>query len=85
MSEAEELLREHLLRQPNNRPALVWLAATYARIGRLEEAQATAARILRLTPGYTIDGAARQLMPFQRSEHAERIFQALVMAGIPEK
>ena len=83
--EAEALLREHLSRQPNNRPALVWLAATYARMGRLEEAQAAAAHILRLAPGYTIDGAARRFIAFKHSEHAERVFEALVMAGIPER
>ena len=83
--EAEALLREHLSRQPNNRPALVWLAATYARMGRLEEAQAAAAHILRLAPGYTIDGAARQFIAFKHSEHAERVFEALVMAGISGK
>ena len=75
--EAEALLREHLSRQPNNRPALVWLAATYARMGRLEEAQAAAAHILRLAPGYTIDGAARRFIVLKHSEHAERVFEAL--------
>ena len=84
-AEAEALLREHLTRQPNNRPALVWLAATYARMGRLEEARSAAAHIRRLAPAYTIDGAARQFLPFKHPAHAERVFEALVMAGIPER
>ena len=77
-------MREHLSRQPNNRPALVWLAATYARMGRSEEAQAAAAQIFDWRRGYTIDGAARRFIAFKHSEHAERVFEALVMAGIPQ-
>ena len=48
--EAAKRLREHLSRRPNNRAAHVWLAATYARLGRPEEAREEAAAVLRLLP-----------------------------------
>ena len=82
--EATRQLRETLSRRPKNRPAHTWLAATYARIGRMDEARAEADTVLRLEPSYTIDRATR-FIPFKHPEHAKHLFDALRMAGIPER
>jgi adenylate cyclase len=63
-AEALPLLRESISRSPNMRNAHVWLAATYAQLGQLEEAQAEAAEVLRIEPKYTIDGTQRRLSSF---------------------
>ncbi len=83
-SEAVPLLRECKSRAPNVRTSHTWLAATYARLGRLEEAQAEAAEVLRIEPTYTIDGTQRRLSAFKRPEDAEHYFEGLRMAGLPE-
>jgi adenylate cyclase len=82
--EAVAQMREHLSHRPNNRAARVWLAATYARMGRIQEAQAEAAAVLRLLPSYTINGVARLLIPFKHAEHATFLFDGLRIAGIPD-
>jgi adenylate cyclase len=61
------------------------LAATYARLGRLDEARAEAAEILRLDPGYTIDATQRRLSHFKKAADAEHYFEGLRKAGLPER
>ena len=60
-------------------------SATCARSGRLEEARDEVAAVLRLLPSYTIDGAARILIPFKYPEHAEHLYEGLRIAGIPDR
>ncbi len=40
-------------RNPKGAPALVWLALTYADMGRMEEARAAVQELLKLTPGFS--------------------------------
>ena len=54
--EALRLLRECVSRTPNYRPGHVYLAATYAQLGRLDEAREEAAEVLRIDPQYKIAG-----------------------------
>src|SRR5947208_1580042 len=49
-SEALPPLRECVSRAPNLRNGHVWLAATYAQLGQLEEARAEAVQVLRIEP-----------------------------------
>ena len=83
-AEAMRRLREHLSRRPDNRPAHTWLAATYARMGRMEDARAEIAEVLRLLPCYTM-GVAKYLLPFKRPQDAEHVLGGLRLAGMPEK
>jgi adenylate cyclase len=78
-------LRECTSRAPDMSVGQVWLAANLAQLGRLDEARAEAAEVLRLDPKYTIDGTARRLAPFKRPEDAEHIFDGLRKAGLPER
>jgi adenylate cyclase len=84
-TQALSLLRECASRAPNFRAGHVWLAATYAQLGNIEQARAEAAEVLRIEPGYTIEGAGAQLNPFKRAQDAEHYFDGLRKAGLPEK
>jgi adenylate cyclase len=77
--------RGRLARRPNagnHRPD--WLAATYARPGRPEQARAEVAEVLRIQPSFTISGTARWTMPFKSAQDGEHLFEGLRMAGVPE-
>jgi adenylate cyclase len=84
-SEALPLLRECVSRAPNLRAGHTWLAAIYAQLGKLEEARAEAAEVLRIEPKYTIEGTQARLSRFKRPEDAEHYFDGLRKAGLPEK
>lgn len=84
-SKALRPLRELASRLPNMRQGHVWLAANLAQLGRLDEAQAEAAKLLRIDPKYTIDGTQRQLAQFKRIEDIEHFLDGLRRAGLPEK
>jgi adenylate cyclase len=78
-------LRDCVSRAPDVREGHVWLAANLAQLGRLDEARAEAAEVLRIDPKFTIDGTSRRLFLYKRSEDAEHIFDGLRKAGLPEK
>jgi adenylate cyclase len=68
----------------NLRPAHVWLAATYARLGQMLEAREEVAEVLRIEPTYTINGTSRRLMDFKNAKDAAHLFAGLRKAGLPE-
>jgi hypothetical protein len=84
-SEALPLLRAAVLRAPTARFGHVALAATYVRLGRIKEARAEAAEVLRIEPGYTLDRVERHLRRFSSPVHAENYFDDLRKAGLPER
>jgi adenylate cyclase len=77
-------LRDCVSRSPNLRAGHNWLAATYARLGQLEQARAEVAEVLRIQPSFTISGTARWTMPFKSAQDGKHLFEALRMAGVPE-
>jgi adenylate cyclase len=84
-SEALPPLREYASRTPNVSQGHIWLAANLAQLGRLDEAHAEAAEVLRIDPKYTIDGTQRRLALYKRPEDAEHLFDGLRKAGLPER
>jgi adenylate cyclase len=54
-------------------------------LGRLDEARAEAAEVLRIDPKYTIGGTQRRQALFKRPEDAEHLFDGLRKAGLPER
>ena len=84
-SEALPPLRECTSRAPNLLLGHLWLAASLAQLGQLDEARAEAAEVLRIDPKYTIDGTQRRLARFKRPEDAEHLFDGLRKAGLPER
>jgi adenylate cyclase len=83
-SEALPPLRECTSRAPDMSMGHVVLAANLAQLGRLDEARAAAAEVLRIDPKYTIDGTQRRLALF-KPEDAEHLFDGLRKAGLPER
>jgi adenylate cyclase len=84
-SQALPLMRECASRAPNFRAAHVFLAATHAQLGNIEQAGAEAAEVLRIEPRYTIEGTQARLTPCKRPEDAEHFFDGLRKAGLPER
>src|SRR5262249_60899430 len=72
-SEALPLLRDYVSQAPNSRSGHLWLAAAHAQLGRLEEARAEAAEVLRVQPNYTIAGGTRSAVAF-KSTNVEKHF-----------
>ena len=59
------------------------LAANFAHLGMMEEAQAEARRVLRLHPGFTISSWRRR-PPYRDQTILERYIDALRQAGLPD-
>jgi adenylate cyclase len=78
-------LRECASRAPNLSVCHLWLAATLAQLGQLDEARAEAAEVLRINAKFTIDGTQRRLSLFKRPEDVEHFFDGLRKAGLPER
>jgi adenylate cyclase len=62
--------------------ALLFLAASYAQLGRVTEAQATVKRVLALDPNATVAKFAAQ-QPYKNPEDLERYKDGLRKAGLP--
>jgi adenylate cyclase len=77
-------LHNSVSRAPNFRSSHVWLAATYAQMGLMDDARAEAAAILRIQPNYTIAGTAMRIMGFKSAKDSKHFFDGLRKAGLPE-
>jgi adenylate cyclase len=82
-SEAQRWLREATGRAPNHQYGHAFLAATYAQLGRVEDAHAEATEVLRVNPQYTI-GTQKQISILKRSEDSDHLIDGLRKAGLPE-
>jgi len=78
------LLRDCVSVSPNMRGGHVWLAATYAQMGKLKEAGEEIAEVVRIEPNYTIGGIARPTITFKNAEDDQHYFDGLRKAGLPE-
>jgi adenylate cyclase len=64
-------------------PAHQHAAASYAHLGRLDEARAQAAEVLRLRPGFSIQREAA-ILPFRDPAMRARFVEGLRKSGLPE-
>ena len=81
--EAVTQLRESAWQMPNLRITQLWLAAAYAQLGRLSEARAAADEVRRIEPHFTIERWKRTAV-YKRPEDAQRLFDGIRKAGLPE-
>jgi adenylate cyclase len=79
--EAVEAYSKALENSPDMFFAMVGLAATYAGLGSESEARATAAKILEIDPGFSVDGFAEAL-PYKLEADRVRLAEALRKAGL---
>jgi adenylate cyclase len=76
-------LRECAARMSFFRMGHLWLAAAYAQSGRIADAKAAAAEVLRIEPCFTIDRWKRTAV-YRNPADAEHLFDGLRKAGLPE-
>ncbi len=81
--DAQHWLSEAIGRAPNHQYGHAFLAATYAQLGRLEDAHAEAAEVLRLNPRYSISGTQQRVSVLKRAEDMEHLVDGLRKAGLP--
>lgn len=77
-------LRESAWQMPDLRITQLWLAAAYAQTGQLNEARAAADEVRRIEPDFTIERWKRTAV-YKRPEDAERLFDGIRKAGLPER
>lgn len=82
--EAVASLRESAWQMPNLRITQLWLAAAFARLDRPSEAAAAAGEVRRIEPAFTIERWKRTAV-YKRPEDAERLFDGIRRAGLPER
>ena len=78
--EAIETLKKTLARTPDFWPSHVLLAASYSAVGRIDEARAERAEVLRINPDFTLD-SWRHKRPFKNPEELDCRFEKLRRAG----
>lgn len=83
-AQALPMLRDCVSRAPEIRTGHVFLAATYAQMGQLEQARAEVAEIMRLDPNYTMGRVARQTAVFRNAKDDEHYYDGLRKSGLPE-
>ncbi|HME42307.1 MAG TPA: hypothetical protein VKF36_04405 [Syntrophorhabdales bacterium] len=66
---------------PDHLVAHLWLACTYAMMGREKEARTEAAEVLRIDPTYSVESGARRL-PFKNQKDLDDSVSALHKAGL---
>ena len=59
------------------------LAATYANLGRIEEARVHSKEMLKIEPGFSLE-EARKILKFKNPVHTESAINALRLAGLPK-
>jgi adenylate cyclase len=73
-------LNQAIEREPESHLAKVWLASTFAEIGRFDEAKAVSKEVLDIEPGFSASSWANS---FKSKSHA-RLKDNLLAAGLPE-
>lgn len=84
LDDAVRVLSACTLRYPNDHSCYVPLAATLARLGRIDQARAVIERHLEIAPYYTL-GWARNRKRFQDPELMRHYLEDLEAAGLPEE
>jgi tetratricopeptide (TPR) repeat protein len=79
--EAATASKKLLVRNPNFLPAHLQLANCYAQMGRLDEARAEVAEVLRIAPHFSLE-VLRQSFPFKDPAVLERELDAWRQAGL---
>jgi adenylate cyclase len=79
--EALAPLEEAVTLTPGNYLLHIFLAGCYVELGRLKEAQAQAAEVMRLNPNYSLEWASRNV-PYKDPVFRERYFAVQRKAGL---
>jgi adenylate cyclase len=81
----EAIATFHRLAAVDSVPIELWLAASHAYLGQIEEARKARDRALELDPQATISQwTAAERMPYQEQSYLEHLRAGLRKAGLPE-
>ena len=81
--QAADVLNKAIARNPSAQRPHMWLAATYAQLGLMDEAEWEAEEVLALDPDFSLRHIVKGL-PFKNPAHLETVVGALRKAGLPE-
>lgn len=81
--DAEAVLRQRNVRNPNSEMTRVLLASALGHLGRSDEAHAEWSEALRINPSYSLE-QRRKILPFKDPADFERMVAGLGKAGLPE-
>jgi adenylate cyclase len=79
---AIELLLERITRTPGTDSSRLLLASCYGHLGRAEDARATWAEILQVSPAFSLT-QREGVLPFRDARDFRRIVDGLAKAGLP--
>lgn len=83
-AQAISLLCDCVSRSPKTRGGRLTLIATYAQMGKVEEARAAVAELMRIEPDYTIGATSRAMVTFKNPDDDQHFFEGLRKAGLAE-
>jgi adenylate cyclase len=78
---AVPVLKVYLDRYPNYLTAHYWLAACYVELGRIDDARAEAAEVLRINPGFSLE-KQKQVYVLVKEPMRDRLFGDMAKAGL---
>jgi adenylate cyclase len=79
---AVKQLLERIARTPGTDSSRMMLAACYGHLGRIEEARAAWAELLKVNPNFSLEQRAR-VLPYKDPRDFARIVEGLAKAGLP--
>ena len=80
--EAVAALKQRLERNPNSETSYALLASCYGHLGRIAEARAAWAEVMRIAPDFSIE-RRRRILPFKNPDDFERRVEGMRKAGLP--
>ena len=80
---AMAVLEQGVSRYPSRMPLRVWLAATYAQLGQMDEARRHAGELLKHRPGFSIRRHTH-VLPYKNKGDVDHLADGLRKAGLPE-
>ena len=75
-------LRERIARNPGTDASRMFLAACYGHLGRLDDARAVWADLLKVNPDFSVMQRSR-VLPYREAADFQRIVDGLAKAGLP--
>jgi adenylate cyclase len=81
---AIEVCKKALEKNPDDLVGRITLAIAYSALGRISKAEAEAAEVLRISPNFTIEYAAKT-WPYKNQADKDLVIDSLRKAGLPDK
>src|SRR5713101_5275863 len=79
--EAIPVFKEDLVRHPNDLIAHEWLAACFVGVGRMDDARAEAAEVMRISPGFSLE-LQKQMSIVKKGPMLDRNYAYMAEAGL---